>query len=160
MVDVLQEALTISEPEQFKVERQDARIGRGGNTTVTRSCLDTSVPLSVLKEARESWEYVLSDKFIHLIEFGQAGVWPILRISESNAHLEGLRWMELHFSLHGQSEDEHYVAIVEPLGEQNWNGISELNKTVSSGDRNSPMLRNIAKLIICQRRLSLNKFPA
>jgi len=104
------------------------------------------------EEARESWDYVVSDKMVHRVQVIEvAGNFPI---EVSKDHLEGNLRIECHLTF--QSDwNVHYQFIVESAPFRNQqNGQCHDSSRAENG--NSHMLVDVAHLVQTPELVSLN----
>ena len=99
---------------------------------------------ALLKESRESWDYVASDKIIYSLKPVKITGNPLSGISE--LYLEGNVWIEVHVVFHG--ERDHYLIVLEAdHGMQVGGHAAEFEFRRRSVEGNPPMLVDVAKTV-------------
>ena len=112
--------------------------------------LDPSFKL--LKEARKSWDYIVSDKFVYVLDTMPLNLNSLVGIAKSYAH--GDSWMEFHLTLHGERET-HYVILVESH-QFAGNGVRKSEVNASAVDGNTPVFVDVAQFVEFPQQIGLN----
>lgn len=93
----------------------------------------------LLKESRESWDYVLTHKVVYSLDPAEIAGNSLSRISE--LYLEGNVWIEVHILFHG--ERGHYLIILE-ADHRTQMGRHAAERSM---ERNPSMLIDVAKTV-------------
>jgi hypothetical protein len=98
----------------------------------------------LLKESRESWDHVVSDKIVYSFDSTKIAGNPLSRISK--LYIEGNVWIEVHITFHG--ERDHYLILLE---NDQWmqapGDVGKFEFGNRSVKRDSSMLVDVAKTI-------------
>ena len=118
-------------------------------------------PYYLLKEARETWEYFITDELVHVVE-GRSISRPTGFSCVEN-YLSGTNWIELAIEAKIGTRVEHYIAIIE-------NAV-EINPSKSRHGRehdsrhmphsgNGAMLVSVPHVIYGEERVTVRHIPA
>lgn len=95
------------------------------------------------EESRESWDHIISDKFIYAIDSRPIDFNSLVGVAKDYINRD--IWVELHFVLHAQGKI-HYSVVVE-YDEVSRNAAGETKINGVAVDRNPTMLVDIAQFI-------------
>ena len=124
-------------------------------TTCDRPDLSMYSPdFRLFEEAREAWEYFVSDKFVYVGDLFNRQLDPVMNIAKQYA--DGAIRVECHFTFHGEW-NAHFCAIAErfPFCDIH-DGLRKLKINVAAGRRNPPVLVKNAHFIEAPKQMLLN----
>lgn len=108
----------------------------------------------LLKESRESWEHIVSDKLVYFIDSAPINFNSFQGVAKRYADADS--WIEFHLVLHAEREI-HYAIIVESY-QVAWNRVGQFKVNNGTMNGNSPMLVDIAQFVEFPQQIGLNAY--
>lgn len=108
------------------------------------------------EEARESWDYVMSNKFVYLVDAFDVALDSFIGVAKD--YVEGNVWVEGHLIIARESVEEncHYSFIVECCIPQNGLRKPELN--MAAMHRDSSVLVDVTQEVQARQKMTLNGY--
>jgi len=109
----------------------------------------------LLKESRESWDHIASDKIIYLLDAFDVALDSFMGIAKD--YVEGHVWLEVHLSISGNlgKGNAHYIAILEFCDPHD--AFRKFEYNVATMSRNPSVLVNVAEHIEAPQKVALNQ---
>jgi hypothetical protein len=111
-----------------------------------------TVPYRLREEARESWDYAVSDKFVYSFDSGEVGLDFPKEIAK--LYLEGHAWVECHLTFHAERDIHYQVLAEKEFGLRD--GHRSCNHASHPVNGNSHVLVDIAKFVQPPQKKALN----
>lgn len=136
-------AVRLVPKEQAQTAAETFVVADTGREVVKDDLSAYDSPYHLLLEARESWEHVVSDKFVYSLNSSDITFDSLVGIAKD--YIEGRLWIELHLISHVQRET-HYAIIVE-CDQRARNRIGQFKINNTSVDGNPSMLVDVTKFV-------------